>query len=62
MNKYIGIISKKSSILKGVLLLILSSCSINVLDETPLDFLAPENAYNNIEGIRQGITGLHLSN
>ena len=41
--------------------MIISSCSIDVLEETPLDFLAPENAYQNIEGVRQGITGLHFS-
>lgn len=29
------------------------------LEEVPLDFLAPDNAYNSVEGIKQGITGLH---
>lgn len=56
-------ICKKSLLLAGILLvmLIFSSCSKDVLDEVPLDFLAPENAYNNIQGIRQGITGLHFT-
>src|SRR5690606_41718017 len=27
--------------------------------ETPLDFLAPEVAYTSVEGIQQGINGLH---
>lgn len=40
-------------------ILIFSSCSENILKETPLDFLAPENAYNTVPGIQQGISGLH---
>lgn len=31
------------------------------LEETPMDFLAPENAYNTEAGLRQGINGLHWS-
>jgi len=38
-----------------------TACNEDVLDEVPLDFLAPENAYNTIPGIQQGITGLHYS-
>jgi hypothetical protein len=41
--------------------LMLTSCSKEVLKETPLDFLAPENAYNSLPGIRQGITGLYTA-
>src|SRR3954469_1528032 len=41
--------------------LFISSCSKDVLKETPLDFLAPENAYNTLPGIRQGIAGLYTS-
>ncbi len=42
-------------------LLIATACSEDVLKETPVDFLAPENAYNTVPGIRQGINGLHAS-
>ncbi len=36
------------------------SCdSEKILEETPLDFLAPKNAYSSVAGIRQGISGLH---
>ena len=36
------------------------SCDSNkILEETPLDFLAPKNAYSSAAGVRQGITGLH---
>lgn len=44
-----------------ILLLIGNSCSEDILTEEPLDFLAPENAYSTLPGIRQGINGLHLS-
>ena len=47
-------------LLTTILVLLFSSCNRNVLDETPLDFLAPKNAYNTIAGIQQGITGLHF--
>jgi starch-binding outer membrane protein, SusD/RagB family len=30
-----------------------------ILEETPLDFLAPKNAYSSVAGARQGISGLH---
>ena len=61
MKKYLYLISKKCLLLAGTLLLMLSSCSEDVLEETPLDFLAPENAYITLPGIQQGITGLHFS-
>ena len=52
----------KNYFLSAVILLVLASaCSENVLKETPLDFLAPENAYNTVPGIQQGISGLHFS-
>lgn len=31
------------------------------LEEKPKDFLAPENAYATVAGIKQGITGLHFT-
>jgi hypothetical protein len=61
MKKYLYQISKKCSLLAGILLLMFSSCSEDILKETPLDFLAPENAYNTLAGIKQGMTGLHFS-
>lgn len=61
MNYKIKLFNQQHALLVGFLLMIISSCSIDVLEETPLDFLAPENAYQNVEGVRQGITGLHFS-
>ena len=61
MKKYINIYSRMVIALLIVPLLLISSCNEDVLDETPLDFLAPEVAYNSIAGIQQGITGLHWS-
>lgn len=57
-NKVINI---KHRILAIFLLLFSVSCNTDILDEVPLDFLAPDNAYKTVEGIRQGITGLHYS-
>lgn len=53
LNKYtVGI---------ATFLIIFSSCNDKeFLKEKPLDFLAPENAYSTLNGIRQGITGLHF--
>ena len=61
MKEYLYLFSKKCLLYAAVLLLILTACSEDVLDEEPLDFLAPENAYQTLPGIRQGITGLHFS-
>ncbi len=61
MKKYLYKFSKKCLLLATIPLLIFSSCSESILDETPLDFLAPENAYNTLAGIQQGITGLHYN-
>jgi hypothetical protein len=61
MKRYLDIISKKCLLLAGTLLLLLFSCKEDILTETPIDFLAPENAYNTLAGIKQGMTGLHFS-
>jgi hypothetical protein len=61
MKEYIYLFSKKCMLYSAILLLILPACSEDVLEETPLDFLAPENAYQTLPGIKQGITGLHFS-
>src|SRR5215217_847363 len=54
-------IYRSAFLLFALPVLMLSSCSKDVLKETPLDFLAPENAYNTLPGIRQGVTGLYTS-
>jgi len=61
MKRYLNLLISKLLISGGILLLLFPSCSEDVLKETPLDFLAPENAYNTLPGIKQGITGLHFS-
>ncbi|PPL00555.1 RagB/SusD family nutrient uptake outer membrane protein [Parapedobacter indicus] len=61
MKKSIYNLSKKWPALTLLGLLLSPSCSKDILTEVPLDFLAPENAYQNVEGIRQGITGLHYN-
>ncbi len=61
MKEYLYLYSKKLLLYAAILILILPACSEDVLDEKPLDFLAPENAYNTLPGIQQGITGLHFS-
>ena len=61
MEKYLYLIDKKCLLLAGILLIMFSSCSEDVLKEVPLDFLAPEvNSYNTLAGIKQGINGLHF--
>jgi starch-binding outer membrane protein, SusD/RagB family len=59
--KYLFIFRKIYCFLSVILLLLTNSCSEDILNEKPLDFLAPESAYNNPAGIRQGINGLHVS-
>jgi len=43
----------------ALLLFIFPSCSDSILDEKPLDFLSPDNAYQTESGALQGITALH---
>lgn len=52
-------LSKRCFVQVFTLLLIFTSCSEIFLDETPLDFLTPENAYRGPEDIEQAIVGLH---
>lgn len=59
MQKLINIFRKKSVVITAVLLMILPSCSDSILDERPLDFLSPDNAYLTEEGALQGITAIH---
>ncbi len=41
------------------LLAILTSCSEDLLEEKPLDFYSPDNAFLTEEGVIQGITAIH---
>ncbi|MEI7830980.1 MAG: hypothetical protein WCI31_14480, partial [Prolixibacteraceae bacterium] len=59
MKKYINILGKGLLLLTIIPVLMLSSCSKNVLKETALDFLSTDNAYNTVSGIQTGIAGLH---
>ncbi len=49
----------KQIIALAISLLVCSSGCDTSLDETPLDFLSSNNAYTTLEGIAQGINGLH---
>jgi len=59
MKKYLYLFHAELLLLLAFTILIFSSCNKNVLKEVPLDFLAPENAYNTLPGIRQGVAGLY---
>lgn len=61
MKAYSYLFNQRGLLLLTLPVLMLFSCSKNVLKETPLDFLAPENAYNTLPGIRQGVAGLYSS-
>ncbi|HEU5148210.1 MAG TPA: RagB/SusD family nutrient uptake outer membrane protein, partial [Chryseosolibacter sp.] len=57
MEKY-----KKQGIhylLMVMLLFAVPSCNDSILEEKPLDFLSPDNAYLTEEGALQGITAIH---
>ncbi len=59
MKKYINILGKGLFLLTIIPVLMVSSCSKDVLKETALDFLSTDNTYNTVSGIRTGISGLH---
>src|SRR5690625_3556235 len=42
-----------------MILIIFSGCEDSALDSNPRDFLTPDNAYDNLDGVEQGITGLY---
>ena len=44
-----------------ILLLLVSACNTKILDEKPLDFLTPSNAYTTVDGVQQGINGLYAT-
>jgi len=51
--------SKRCLLLAIILLFIFSACDKNALEEKPLDFLTPSNAYTTLDGVKQGIEGLY---
>lgn len=61
MKKYLYLFNKSCFLLLALPVQLLLSCNKDVLKETPLDFLAPENAYNTLPGIQQGVAGLYTS-
>lgn len=59
MEHNIKNIGKKCLAIAVVMLCLFPSCSKKVLDEKPLDFLSPDNAYLTEAGALQGITAIH---
>jgi hypothetical protein len=59
MKKYIKKLGKLVWLISVVVLFISPACDDSILDETPLDFLSPDNAYLTEDGARQGITAIH---
>lgn len=59
MNKNIKNLAVKSLLMAAVVLFIFPSCNDDILDEKPLDFLSPDNAYLTEAGALQGITAIH---
>ncbi len=59
MKKYKKELNKLVWVLSLVVLLISPACDDSILDEKPLDFLSPDNAYITEDGARQGVTAIH---
>lgn len=51
--------SRIKYLMVAALLMIAPSCSDSILEEKPLDFLSPDNAYLTEEGALQGVTAIH---
>lgn len=51
--------SRIKYLMVAALLMIAPSCSDSILEEKPMDFLSPDNAYLTEEGALQGITAIH---
>jgi len=47
-------------IILGILAFSISACSSSILEEKPLSFLSPDNAYLDKAGFESGIIGLHV--
>ncbi len=59
MKNFIHTFHKKLALLLGTLLLSITACNDDILEERPLDFFSPDNAYLTEEGVLQGIISLH---
>lgn len=59
MNKLIKLLSVKSTVALAAVLFTFTACNEDILDEKPLDFLSPDNAYLTEQGALQGITAIH---
>jgi hypothetical protein len=59
MGKDIKKFSKQLLMLTMVSILTFASCSKKVLEETPMDFLSPNNAYLTEAGALQGVTAIY---
>ena len=59
MDQLIKVIARKFWMIAAIALLIFPSCSEDILDERPIDFLSPDNAYLTEAGALQGVTALH---
>lgn len=59
MNQLMKVIARKFWMIAAIALLIFPSCSEDILDEQPIDFLSPDNAYLTESGALQGVTALH---
>lgn len=59
MNINIKKLAIKSLVVAAIALFIFPSCSEDILDEKPIDFLSPDNAYLTEAGAFQGITAIH---
>lgn len=63
MKEYLNQFRKKCLLLIGILVLMFPSCNENrILNEVPLDFLSPDNAYTSLPGIQQGMSAIYAFN
>jgi hypothetical protein len=59
MKINIKILAVKSIVVAVIALFIFPSCNEDILNERPIDFLSPDNAYLTEAGAIQGITAIH---
>lgn len=59
MKKYLLQPNKPYALMLGILFVFFTSCNDDILEEEPLDFFSPSNAFLTEEGILQGITAIH---
>jgi len=59
-KKHLYLFSKRCSFIAGLMLFILTACNEEkILEEIPLDFVSPSNAYRTAKGIEQGINAIY---